>query len=191
MSHTLDIQSSILVAGWSTLVAGLALVPGNTARYICLTLIFGLLGYHAARGQPPAAKIQALTAAIASANQLLTRAPCISARDQVLSMEQELRLRTAEKLKSQLKCQLIEIECHGWKEYLRDVRGLLQSINKCTKDVKRIQSKLQLSIEWDTQRKLDDEIQVSREMFAAIHSGVCLYVIERSLLTIHKAMRAW
>ncbi|KAJ7194045.1 hypothetical protein GGX14DRAFT_587083 [Mycena pura] len=136
MSHTLDIQSSILVAG-------LALVPGNTAHYICLTLIFGLLAYHAARGQTPAAKIQALTAAIASANQLLNRALC-TARDQVFSMEQELRLR---------------------------MNTFVQSINKCTKDVKRIQSKLQLSIRCDTQRKLDGEIQKSREMLAAIHSG--------------------
>ncbi|KAJ7189717.1 CHAT domain-containing protein [Mycena pura] len=72
---------------------------------------------------------------------------------------------------SQLQCQLIEIESHGWKEYVRDVRGLLQSINKCTKDVKSVQTKIQLSIEWDTQRKLDAEIQKSREMLAAIHAG--------------------
>ncbi|KAJ7202528.1 hypothetical protein GGX14DRAFT_570634 [Mycena pura] len=93
-------------------------------------------------------------------------------------MHQELRLCMAEKMESQLKCQLIETESRGWKEYLRDVRGLLQSIDKCTKDVKSIQTKIQLLIEQDTQRKLDDEIQKTREMLAAIHSG-------------HRAMDAW
>ncbi|KAJ7194047.1 hypothetical protein GGX14DRAFT_587096 [Mycena pura] len=187
--HALDIQSSLLVAG-------LALVPGNTARYICLTLIFGLLAYHATQGQTPAANINALTAAIASANQLLARALSTSARDQVLSMDEQLRLRInlrAEKMKSQFQCRLLEIEGQGWKEYLRDVRGLLQSISKCTKDVKSIQIKIKLSIEWDTQRKLDEQIQKSREMLAAIHSGhrVCLRVIEDHTPShkINKAMR--
>ncbi|KAJ7194052.1 hypothetical protein GGX14DRAFT_587110 [Mycena pura] len=185
--HALDVQSSLLVAA-------LALVPGNTARYICLTLISGLLAYHAARGQTPAAKINALTAAIVSANEFLTRAPSTSVRDQVMSMSEQLRLRInlrAEKMKSQLQCRLLEIEGQGWKEYLRDVRGLLQSINKCTKDVKSIQIEIQLSIEQDTQRKLDDEIQKSREMLAAIHSchRVCLRVIERTTPLLTRLIR--
>ncbi|KAJ7194030.1 hypothetical protein GGX14DRAFT_404986 [Mycena pura] len=71
-----------------------------------------------------------------------------------------------------LQCQLLEVEGHGWKEYLRDVKGLLKDIGKCTKDVKCIQTKLQLSIEEDIQRKLlDDEIQRSREVLAVIRFG--------------------
>ncbi|KAJ7202520.1 hypothetical protein GGX14DRAFT_399299 [Mycena pura] len=172
--HTLDIQSSILVAG-------LALVPGNTARYIYLGLILALLGYHAARRQTPAAKMNALTAAIASANELLMRAPSTSASDRVSSMRQELLLRLAEKFKSQLQCRLLEIESHGWKEYVRDVRGLLKGIYKCMKDIKSIQTNIQLSIEQDTRRKLDDEIQKCRAMLAAIHAG------PRRLITVPKA----
>ncbi|KAJ7194059.1 hypothetical protein GGX14DRAFT_405022 [Mycena pura] len=176
----------------SILVTGLALVPGDTARYIYLGLASALLVYHVARSQAPATKLNALTAAIAYANQLLTRAPSTSARDQVMSMDQQLLLRIiinssalrAEKLKSHLQCQLLEIEGHGWKEYLRDVRGLLQSIDKCTNDVKTIQTKIQLLIEQDTQRKLDDEIQKSREMLAAIHSGPrrCFVYVRQKLV---------
>ncbi|KAJ7202524.1 hypothetical protein GGX14DRAFT_570630 [Mycena pura] len=161
--NTLSIQSSILVAG-------LALVPGNIARYICLGFLLALLVYHAARRQTPAAKINALTAAIASANELLTRAPSSSASD-LSSMHQELLLRLAEKFKSQIQCRLLEIESNGWKEYFRDVRALLKGIDKCIKDIKRIQTNIQLSIEQDTQRKLDDEIQKCRAMLAAIHAG--------------------
>ncbi|KAJ7194066.1 hypothetical protein GGX14DRAFT_576723 [Mycena pura] len=176
------VHDTLSILCHSTLVAGLALVPGDTARYIYLGLASAPLVYRVVRSQTPVAKINVLTAAIASANQLLTRAPSTSARDQVMSMDQQLlpsALR-AEKLKSQLQCRLLEIEGQGWKEYLRDVRGLLQSISKCTKDVKSIQIKIKLSIEWDTQRKLDEQIQKSREMLAAIHSGhrVCLRVIE-------------
>ncbi|KAJ7189711.1 hypothetical protein GGX14DRAFT_408583 [Mycena pura] len=171
--NTLSIQSSILVAG-------LALVPGDAARYVCLGLLLALLVYRVARwttgplahrGQTPAAKMNALTAAIASANEPLTRAPSSSASDRVSSMRQELLLRLAEKFKSQLQCRLLEIESHGWKEYFRDVRGLLKGIDKCMEDIKRIQTNIQLSIEQDTQRKLDDEIQKCRVMLAAIHAG--------------------
>ncbi|KAJ7194063.1 hypothetical protein GGX14DRAFT_405026 [Mycena pura] len=161
---TLNIQTSIIVAG-------LALVPGNTARYICLGLMLALLGYHAARGQTPAAKMNALTAAIASANELLMCAPSTSVSDRAASMRQALLLRIAEKLRSQLQCRLLEIESHGWKIYFRDVRGLLKGIDKCMKDIERIQTNIQLSIEQDTQRKLDDEIQKCRAMLAAIHAG--------------------
>ncbi|KAJ7194026.1 hypothetical protein GGX14DRAFT_587061 [Mycena pura] len=174
-----EVHNTLSIPCHSILVAGLTLVPGATARYIYLGLASALLVYHAALSQTPAAKINALTSAIASANQLFTRAPSTSARDQVMSMDQQLLLRIAEKLKSQLQCRLLEIEGHGWKEYLRDVRGLLQSIDKCTNDVKSIQTKVQLLIEQDTQRKLDDEIQKSREILAAIHSGP------------RRAMRTW
>ncbi|KAJ7194028.1 hypothetical protein GGX14DRAFT_404983 [Mycena pura] len=144
------------------LVTVLALVPGNTAHYIYLGLASASLAYH----------------------ERLTRAPSTSVRDHVLLMDQEHLLRTAEKTESQLQCRLLEIESHGWKEYLRDVKGLLKDIGKCTKDVKRIQTKLQLSIEEDIQRKLDDEIQKSRdsEVLAAIHFG------PRGL---NKATRTW
>ncbi|KAJ7189715.1 hypothetical protein GGX14DRAFT_408586 [Mycena pura] len=164
--HTLDIQSSILVAG-------LALVPGDAARYICLGLLLALLVYRVARGQTPAAKMNALTAAIASANELLTRAPSTTGSDRVSSMHQELLLRIAENFKSTLQCRLLEIniEGHGWNEYFRDVRGLLKDIDKCTKDIKKIQTKIHLLIEWDAQRKLDDEIHKSRAVLAAIHAG--------------------
>ncbi|KAJ7194034.1 hypothetical protein GGX14DRAFT_587067 [Mycena pura] len=153
------------------LVAVLAVVPGNTAHYIYLGPASASLAYHVARRQTPAARINHLSATIASANQPLARAPSTSARDQVMSMDHQLLLRTAEKLKSQLQCQLLEIESQGWTEYLRGVRGFLQSIDKCTKDVKCIQTKLQLSIEEDIQRKLDDEIQRSREVLAVIRFG--------------------
>ncbi|KAJ7194041.1 hypothetical protein GGX14DRAFT_404999 [Mycena pura] len=56
-------------------------------------------------------------------------------------------------------------------EGLQGVRSLLQGIDKCTEDIKSIQTKLQLSIEKDIQGKLDDEIQGFREMLAAIHLG--------------------
>ncbi|KAJ7189720.1 hypothetical protein GGX14DRAFT_408591 [Mycena pura] len=160
--HTLDIQFSILVAG-------LSLVPGNSARYISLGLALTMLGYHAARQQTPAARINALTCAITSANELLTRAPCTSARDQSRQWTRNFFC-APEKLKSQLQCQLLEIEGHGWKDYPQDVWCLLKSIDKCTKDVKSIRTKLQLSIEQDIQRKLDNEIQKAREVLAAIHS---------------------
>ncbi|KAJ7194068.1 hypothetical protein GGX14DRAFT_405031 [Mycena pura] len=161
---TLSIQSSVLVAG-------LALVPGNTARYICLGLVLALLVYHVASGQTAAAKMNTLAAAIASANENSARAPSTSASDRVSSMRQELLLRIAEKLKSQLQCQLLEIESHGWKQYFQDVRGLLKGIDNCMKDIKRIQTNIQLLIEQDTQRKLDDEIQKCRAMLVAIHAG--------------------
>ncbi|KAJ7194053.1 hypothetical protein GGX14DRAFT_405014 [Mycena pura] len=165
------VHNTLSILCHSILVAGLALVPEDTDRYIYLGLASALLVYHVALSQTPAAKINILTGAIASANQLLTLAPSTSARDQVMSMDQELLLRIAEKSKSQLQCQLLEIEGHGWKEYLCDVRSLLQSIDECTKNVKRIQSKLQLMNEQDTQRKLEDDIQKSREMLTAIHFG--------------------
>ena len=84
--NTLNIQFSILLAA-------LALVPGDTARYICLGLVLALLGCYAAGGQTPAAKINALTADIASANELLACAPSASVRDQVMLMDQQLLLR--------------------------------------------------------------------------------------------------
>ncbi|KAJ7194055.1 hypothetical protein GGX14DRAFT_587118 [Mycena pura] len=186
------VHNTLSILCHSILVAGLGSAPGATGRYIYLGLVSALLVYHVAQSQTPVAKINVLTAAIASANQLVRRAPSTTARDQVMSMDQQLLLRIAEKSKSQLQCQLLEIEGHAWKEYLRDVRSLLQSIDECTKDVKRIQSKLQLMIEQDTQRKLDDDIQKSREMLAAIHFGprrVCLCVIERSTLLLTKSIR--
>ncbi|KAJ7195303.1 hypothetical protein GGX14DRAFT_677006 [Mycena pura] len=151
--HTLDIQSSILVTV-------LALVPGNTARYICLGLVLALLLYQMAQGQTPAAKMSALTAAIASANELLMRAPFTSASDRVSSMRQELLLR----MNSFAGNQSGKNQVAAPVPVARDRKPRME-------DIKSIQTKLQLSIEQDTQRKLDDEIQKCRAMLAAIHAG--------------------
>ena len=75
------------------LVTVLALVPGNTAHYIYLGLASASLAYHVARRQTPAAKINDLTAAIASAKERLTRAPSTSVKDHMLLMDQKLLLR--------------------------------------------------------------------------------------------------
>ena len=88
-------MSECTLAPSSILVAGLALVPENSAtRYICLGLLLLALLVHVAQRQTLGAKMKALTAATASANKLLTGAPSTSATDRLLSMRQELLLRT-------------------------------------------------------------------------------------------------
>jgi len=52
-----------------------------------------------------------------------------------------------------------------WEEYLQKIRGILQSINKCAKDVKEIQTS---TIEAERQRQLSEGIKEFHETIDAV-----------------------
>ncbi|KAF7356279.1 hypothetical protein MVEN_00959700 [Mycena venus] len=151
----------------SIIFGALSLVPEN--RYIVLTLGSATLIIYAANRQRPSHKLSRIEDAIQVAEETLERAKADCARKHMELVDGARRLLKAKLSASIIQAQLLEPRSittrKEFVEYLRKVKGIMQSINQCAKDVKEIQTSTLLTIEAERQRKLSEEIKEAGEIF--------------------------
>ncbi|KAJ6578701.1 hypothetical protein DFH09DRAFT_1310679 [Mycena vulgaris] len=137
-------------------------------RYIGLGLATASLLIYAAHYQSPSQTFDRLENSIKVTEEILEGAKMDCARDQVELMRRENRLRQAKILASKIQSRMLEAEDTTWEEYFQAIRGIMQSIDKCRREVKEIQTSTLLTIEAERQRKLSEGIKESREVISAI-----------------------
>ncbi|KAJ6481170.1 hypothetical protein DFH09DRAFT_1107768 [Mycena vulgaris] len=120
--------------------AAISLVPGTTMRYMGLGLATASLLIYAAHYQSPSQTFDRLEDSIKVTEEILEGGKMHCARDQVELMRRENRLRQAKILASKIQTRMHEAEDTTWEEYFQVIRGIMQSIDKCRREVKEIQS---------------------------------------------------
>ncbi|KAJ7353232.1 hypothetical protein DFH08DRAFT_61841 [Mycena albidolilacea] len=152
----------------SIILPGLALVAGNASPYTLLGLGAASLAVYAANRQTPSAKLGRVEDAIIATEKIQQHAKANGARDQVKWLEYGKRLLDAKLSASKIQTRLLEAHSvKTWWEYLEKVKEILQSINKCAKEVKNIQTSILLTIEAERQRQLCEGIKEVRETIDA------------------------
>ncbi|KAF8215131.1 hypothetical protein K438DRAFT_2008582 [Mycena galopus ATCC 62051] len=140
----------------SFLLALVAAIPNHTIRYFALIVIicFGVLC--TTRLKSPTAQLHHLATMIDGTDELLR---CIMAqcpREYINLAEQMGRLLEAHKMASLIKCRILT-SSGGWLNWT-NYRGLSNSIAECTKHVKNIRTAVELTMEAENHRKIEDDI---------------------------------
>ncbi|KAJ7353229.1 hypothetical protein DFH08DRAFT_804807 [Mycena albidolilacea] len=158
----------------SIILPGLALVAGNATPYTLLGLGAVSLAVYAINRQTPSAKLGRVEDAIIVTEKIQQHAKANSARDQV----------NAKLSASKIQTRLLEARSiKTWGEYLEKVKGILQSIDKCAKEVKDIQTSILLTIEAERQRQLCKGIKEVRE---TIDATICSSMRHERTLTLRR-----
>ncbi|KAJ7660422.1 hypothetical protein B0H14DRAFT_3910268 [Mycena olivaceomarginata] len=127
----------------------------------------GIIHRYTANRQTPLYKLGQVEDAII-ATEKIQHATANSARDQIKWLEYGKRLFDAKLWVSKIQTRLLEARSvKTWGEYLEKVKGILQSIDECAKEVKDIQTSILLTIEAERQRQLCEGIKEVRETIYA------------------------
>ncbi|KAJ6578709.1 hypothetical protein DFH09DRAFT_1361099 [Mycena vulgaris] len=146
----------------------ISLASVTTQRYIGLGLATTSLILFAAHHQSPSHRLDRLENSIEVTEEILERAQIDCTRDQVELMRRGNRLRQAKILASKIQTRMLEAEDTTWEEYFKAIRGIMQSIDKCRREVKEIRTSTLLTIEGERQRKLSEGIKESSEVISAV-----------------------
>ncbi|KAF8215129.1 hypothetical protein K438DRAFT_1749213 [Mycena galopus ATCC 62051] len=136
----------------SLLLALVAAIPNHAIRYFALTAIicFGVLC--TIRLKSPTAQLHHLATMIDATDELLRRAMAQCPRE-------------ANKMASLVKCRILT-SARGWLSWT-NYRGLSNSIAECVKYVKNIHTAVELTMEAENQRKIEDDINEMQFILAA------------------------
>ncbi|KAF8192773.1 hypothetical protein K438DRAFT_1762094 [Mycena galopus ATCC 62051] len=152
----------------------LSYVPGTTFHYIILGLVTASATiFYVANRQSPTYKLRCVGDAIEVTKKILEHGRATCARGQVDLMYSGWRLAGVKLSASKIQTRLLETRSgETWGEYVQNVREILQSINKCAKKVKEIQTSILLSIEAERQRQISEDIEHARDTIdATIYSS--------------------
>ncbi|KAJ7704029.1 hypothetical protein B0H17DRAFT_1193950 [Mycena rosella] len=121
----------------SLILGALSLVPGNTFGYLGFGLASASLTVYAAHHYSPSQRLMRLEGAIKATEEMLEHARLDCTRDQVELIEEGPHLLQAKLSASKIQTQILE---GRGKEYFKNVREILQNIDKCRQEVKAIQT---------------------------------------------------
>ncbi|KAJ7704031.1 hypothetical protein B0H17DRAFT_1127055 [Mycena rosella] len=152
----------------SVLSGALAMVPGNTSRYITLGLASASLTLYAAHHYGPSQRLLRLEDTITVTEEILEGAKLGCARDHMTLMERWRRLLKAKLAASKIQTQILEARDKTWEEYFQAIKEIMDKITECAKDVKGIHTSTLLTIEAERQRQLSTGIQESHEILNVV-----------------------
>ncbi|KAJ7607529.1 hypothetical protein FB45DRAFT_1040211 [Roridomyces roridus] len=158
----------------SVILVALSLLPGAIASYTTLGLAVAAAVIYLGYRQLPSERLGRLASIIEATETQLKNAKSICARAMASLTEVEERLLHAKSTASETKVRLLKLdETESWMDYLRTIRGIIQSIADCGLDVKDIQTDiLKIVMEEETQRKISEGIGEARSVLATIHSAL-------------------
>ncbi|KAJ6461348.1 hypothetical protein C8R45DRAFT_1080861 [Mycena sanguinolenta] len=161
MSNTL---STPIVLG------AISLIPYN--RYILWSLGLASLVLYAADRQRPSNKLEPLEASIYSTGETLAKAKASCTRSYAELMDVTSQFYEAKLSVSNIKSRLLEPHSVStWgelKEFMWNSIKIWQSIRRCGKKVKEIESSVLRIVEAERQRELSQDIQTSREIITSL-----------------------
>ncbi|KAJ6578703.1 hypothetical protein DFH09DRAFT_1276177 [Mycena vulgaris] len=176
--------------------AAISLASVTTQRYIGLGLATTSLAIYVAHHHSPSQRLDRLENSFKVTEEILERAKMDCARDQVELMRKGNRLRQyvhprsrlpeyntdsrTKILASKIQTRMLEAEDTTWEEYFKAIRGIMQSIDKCRREVKEIRTSTLLTIEGERQRKLSEGIKESSEVISAVLRAPSRHAYRRS-----------
>ncbi|KAJ7603198.1 hypothetical protein DFH06DRAFT_1394240 [Mycena polygramma] len=135
---------------------GLSLiVPSNILRYTTLGLALLSLTVYVVNCQFPTHKLARVEDAIQVADRTLKNARAECTWDIVDLMESTGQLLEVKVSVSDIQSRLLKThDIVEWKEYLHEIKEILQSIDKCAKEVRKIRTSTLLTVEAERRRQL-------------------------------------
>ncbi|KAJ6583930.1 hypothetical protein DFH09DRAFT_1359878 [Mycena vulgaris] len=138
----------------SIILGSLALIPNDTLRYTALAVAMGLAIIHGIHLKQPSTQLIQLEKTIRATAGIMESAKSRCPRDQLSLAEAWVRLLEAQRSASIIQCRIIETTWLTWKVY----RLLSREIAECIKDVRKIRTAVQCTMEAERQRKLTEDI---------------------------------
>ncbi|KAJ7159269.1 hypothetical protein C8R43DRAFT_1124480 [Mycena crocata] len=155
---------------FSPMVFILYLIPATLAPYISIGLTSAYLIIYAVHSLCPVKMLRRLENAIKTTEEDMGRAKVECMREHVELMDGARRLFEVKLSASKIQTKMFEARKQTGKKYVQEIRGIMQDIYKCAKDVKDIQTATLLTIEAERQRQLSENVKKSREAIDAILS---------------------
>ncbi|KAJ7438236.1 hypothetical protein B0H11DRAFT_2358962 [Mycena galericulata] len=172
MSGTLisQLQSSIFLMS-------LSLIPNNILRYTLLAIIICTAVLCTIHLQRPSTQLHHLGAKIQRAEEIVQEARSYCSRDvQVLLAEHVVRLLEVKRTASIIRCRMLETDKLTVKKY----RLLSSDIETCAKEVKSIQTAVQLVLEGERQRKYTEDINETETMLTGFRAPALWFIPRRA-----------
>ncbi|KAJ7153410.1 hypothetical protein C8R43DRAFT_1126704 [Mycena crocata] len=154
----------------SLILLVLYLVPVTIAPYISLGLTCASLIIYAVHSRCPVKTLSRLEDAIKTTEEIMERAKVECMRNHVELMDGASRLFRAKLSASKMQTRMFEARKKTGKKYLQEIRGIMQHIDKYTKEVREIQTATLLTMEVERQRQLSENVDKSRDALDAILS---------------------
>ncbi|KAJ7366202.1 hypothetical protein DFH08DRAFT_1002872 [Mycena albidolilacea] len=157
----------------SIIFGALSLLPGN--RYIPLGLIPAALIVYTVHRQRPSHKLARVERAIEACEETFKYAKSNCARNHLELTDATRRLLEAKLSASNIQTRLLKTYSITTREelleYLQNLHEIVQNINQCAKDVKKIQTSTLLTIEAERQREFFEGIKELREIHDTVVSA--------------------
>ncbi|KAJ7690329.1 hypothetical protein B0H17DRAFT_1134362 [Mycena rosella] len=138
----------------SLFLGSLSLIPNDVLRYTALAIAVCLALIHSIHLKRPSTQLGQLEQLIQKTEGIIRDAKSQCARD-LFNLAEE-------------GCRLLETETLTWKKY----RTLSHDISGCTKNLKKIQTAVQLIVEAERQRKYTDDINQMEILLTSVRSPV-------------------
>ncbi|KAJ7143818.1 hypothetical protein C8R44DRAFT_758967 [Mycena epipterygia] len=151
------LQSSILL--WALL-----LIPSNVFHYVALGTAAITLPIYATYYLHPSTHLGRVNSAIIATTEILTWAKSECTRNHFDLAEKEGRLLQAKLAVSKIRSHLLEARGTSWKIYYQKIRAISQSLDKCERQLREIETAILLIIETEEERELIENINKTREI---------------------------
>ncbi|KAJ7726818.1 hypothetical protein DFH07DRAFT_970349 [Mycena maculata] len=152
-----------------------SLLPATVASYTGLGLTSASLAIYIIHRQSPPEKLSRLKDTIKAGENILKHTKWECPREYVNLIGIGERLLEAKLSASQIQSRIWRAANEeNWKDYAKTMWEILKSIDKCAKEVKKIQRDALLIMEGERQRQISEGIEESRKVQAAVvHSQTC------------------
>ncbi|KAJ7455014.1 hypothetical protein B0H11DRAFT_259498 [Mycena galericulata] len=177
----------------------ISLLPSAIASYTGLGITSASLAVYILHRQSPSERLGRLEDAIKAGEEILKRAKSVCGREYVSLVGLEGRLlqyvRPAHVIDSgnnmfRAKLSASKIQTRilkagddkVWQKYLQTLRGIMQSIDECARQVKEVHTETLLTMEDERQRQISEGIKESQEVIATANSPLC----RRAHLPLHR-----
>ncbi|KAJ7490508.1 hypothetical protein FB451DRAFT_1552205 [Mycena latifolia] len=154
-----QLQSSILLAS-------LSLIPNDTLRYTLLVIPAGVAVICVIHLKRPSTQLSQLDDDVNKTENIIRDAKLNCPRDLLGLTAKGVRLLEVKRSASMIQCRLLETNTLTWKKY----RILSRDISNCAKDVEKILTAVQLTVEAERQRKYTEDINETEAILTSLHS---------------------
>ncbi|KAJ7490519.1 hypothetical protein FB451DRAFT_1513171 [Mycena latifolia] len=144
----------------------LSLIPNNALRYTLLVITACLALLYAIHLKRPATQLRQLEHLVQKTEEIIRDSKLHCARDLANLLEKGVELLKVKRSASKIQSRMLETTALTWKKY----RLLSRDISICTKNIKEIQTAVQLIVEAERQRKYTDEINETEVILASLHA---------------------
>ncbi|KAJ7113980.1 hypothetical protein C8R44DRAFT_984551 [Mycena epipterygia] len=150
----------------SILLVLLSLIPSNNVRYMVLGLGVSVAVLYAGHLKRPSMRIHHLAGTVSDTENNIKKAKSMCPRDHISLTEESVCLLKVRRSMCNIRCALLQMPRLGWTLNIEHYWQLARDIYQCEKEMKRIQTAVQLIVEAECKRKYTNYIDETQAIVA-------------------------